>query len=33
MLTPRVRQSFEKLGILEYENADPEAQDRALGLV
>ena len=32
LLTPRIRASFEKLGILEYENADPDAQDRALGL-
>ena len=32
LLTPRVRQSFEQLGILEYEDADPEAEDRALGL-
>ncbi len=32
LLTKRVRESFETLGILEYENADPEAQDRALGL-
>ena len=32
LLTPRVRESFERLGILQFENADPEAQDRALGL-
>ena len=32
MLTPRVRESFAQLGILEFEDADPEAQDRALGL-
>jgi hypothetical protein len=32
LLTPRVREAFGRLGILEYENADPEAQDRALGL-
>ena len=32
LLTPRVREAFARLGILEYENADPEAQDRALGL-
>lgn len=31
-LTPRVRESFETLGILQFENADPEEQDRALGL-
>ena len=33
LLTPRVREAFARLGILEYENADPEAQDRALGFV
>jgi len=32
LLTPRVRAAFDRLGILEFENADPEAQDRALGL-
>ena len=32
LLTPRVREAFSRLGIIEYENADPEAQDRALGL-
>ena len=32
LLTPRVRTAFERLGILEFEHADPEAQDRALGL-
>jgi hypothetical protein len=32
LLTPRVRESFAGLGILEFEDADPEAQDRALGL-
>jgi hypothetical protein len=32
LLSPRVRTSFEKLGILQFENADPEAQDRELGL-
>ena len=32
LLTPRVREAFARLGILEFENADPEAQDRALGL-
>jgi len=33
LLTPRVRESFECLGILQFEDADPEAQDAALGLV
>ena len=33
LLTPRVRESFERMGILHFENADPEAQDAALGLV
>jgi len=32
LLTPRVRTAFDRLGILEFEHADPEAQDRALGL-
>src|SRR3989442_7621697 len=31
LLTPRVREAFAGLGILEFEHADPEAQDRALG--
>ena len=32
LLRPRVRDAFEGLGILRFEDADPEAQDRALGL-
>jgi hypothetical protein len=32
LLSPRVRTAFEKLEILEFENADTEAQDRELGL-
>ena len=32
LLTPRVREAFATLGILHFEDADPEAQDRALGL-
>ena len=32
LLTPRVRHAFEQLGIAQFENADPEAMDRALGL-
>jgi len=32
LLSPRVRESFAGLGILEFENADTEEQDRALGL-
>ncbi len=32
LLSPRVRTAFAELGILEFEDADPEAQDRALGL-
>ncbi len=31
LLGPRVRESFDRLGILQFENADPEAQDRELG--
>jgi len=33
LLTPRVREAFQRLAILHFEDADPEAQDRALGLV
>ncbi|HZP43104.1 MAG TPA: ferritin-like domain-containing protein [Candidatus Binatia bacterium] len=32
LLRPRVRAAFADLGILEFENVDPDAQDRALGL-
>ena len=32
LLSPRVRAAFAELEILEFENADPEAQDRELGL-
>jgi hypothetical protein len=32
LLTPRVREAFGGMGILEFESFDPEAQDRALGL-
>jgi hypothetical protein len=32
LLSPRVREAFARLEILEFENADPEEQDRALGL-
>jgi hypothetical protein len=32
LLSPRVRTAFDRLGILRFENADPDAQDRALGL-
>jgi hypothetical protein len=32
LLTPRVRKAYEQLGVIQFENADPEAQDRALGL-
>jgi hypothetical protein len=32
LLTPRVRRAFEEMGILQFEDADPEQQDRALGL-
>jgi hypothetical protein len=31
LLGPRVRESFDRLGILQFEDADPEAQDRELG--
>jgi len=32
LISPRVREAFEKLEIIEYEHADPERQDRELGL-
>lgn len=32
LLTPRVRAAFANLDILQFEDADPEADDRALGL-
>jgi hypothetical protein len=32
LLSPRVRTAFDRLGILRFENADSDAQDRALGL-
>ena len=32
LLGPRVREAFEELGILRFENEDPAEQDRALGL-
>jgi hypothetical protein len=33
LLTPRVRERFAALGIIQYEDADPESIDRQLGLV
>jgi hypothetical protein len=33
LLTPRVRHAYEQIGVLQFEDADTEAQDRALGLV
>jgi len=32
LLTPRVREAFSKLDIMQFEDADPEAEDRQLGL-
>ena len=32
LLSPRVRTAFDRLGILQFEDADPTAQDAALGL-
>jgi len=32
LLTPRIRRAFEEMRIIQFEDADPEAQDRALGL-
>ena len=31
LISPRVRESFEKLEIIQFEDADPEAQDREFG--
>jgi len=30
--TPRIREAFTRLEIIPFENLDPEAQDRDLGL-
>ena len=32
LLTPRVREQFERLQIIQFEDSDPEAMDRQLGL-
>ncbi|MFQ5664952.1 MAG: hypothetical protein ACE5I7_00820 [Candidatus Binatia bacterium] len=32
LLTPHVRRAFEALEIIQFEDADPEVQDRAIGL-
>ncbi len=32
LLTPRVREAFQRLEIIDFENHDPDAEDRALGL-
>ncbi len=32
LLTPRVRAAFQEMQIIQFEDIDPEAQDRALGL-
>ncbi len=32
LITPRVRKAFERMEIIEFENADTDAQDRELGL-
>jgi hypothetical protein len=33
LISPRVREAFDKLGIIEFEDFDPEEQDRKLGIV
>jgi hypothetical protein len=33
LLTPYVRKTFEEMGVIQFEDYDPEALDRALGLV
>ena len=32
LISPRVREGFERLQIIQFENFDPAAQDRELGL-
>jgi len=32
LLTPKVRKAFEELEIIQFEDLDPDAQDRAAGL-
>ena len=32
LITPRVREAFDRLGIIQFEHLDPEQQDRDLGL-
>jgi hypothetical protein len=32
LLSDRVRRGFEELEIIQFENVDPEAQDKVLGL-
>jgi hypothetical protein len=32
LISPRVREAFDKLGIIEFEDFDPEEQDRKLGI-
>jgi hypothetical protein len=32
LISPRVRKAFEELEIIQFEDHDPEAQDRELGL-
>ena len=32
LISPRVREAFEKLDIIEFEDFDPEEQDRKLGI-
>ena len=33
LLTPYVRKAFEEMGVIQFEDYDPEAHDRAMGLV
>jgi len=33
LLTPRVREAFDRLGILQFEDYDSEAADRQLGFL
>ncbi len=33
LITPRVREAFDRLGIIQFEDLDPEAQDRELGFI
>ena len=33
LISPRVRQAFGELGIIQFEDVDPDEQDRQLGFI